>query len=149
MMWTPLRSPKMYGFIRGFQRCVWWPKCAPASSNCCIVTTLVAMGLLLPVLPRRSRSPIFRPAPVWWLRLWDARAPSGSLHAFQEDARNDCSITGRVDKEEQKANIHADQSYAPAVLERSDSTKVRRSNREEQQCSKRSLPSSFSPASGW
>jgi hypothetical protein len=26
MMWTPLRSPKMYGFIFGFQRWVWWPK---------------------------------------------------------------------------------------------------------------------------
>src|SRR5690349_10908690 len=34
----------MYGFIRGFQRWVWWPKCAPASSNCCMVTTLVAIG---------------------------------------------------------------------------------------------------------
>src|SRR6266550_7768537 len=44
----------MYGFIFGFQRWVWWPKCAPASSNCCIVTTVVAIGLLLPVLPRRS-----------------------------------------------------------------------------------------------
>src|SRR3954464_8269778 len=55
MMCTPLRSPKMYGFILGFQRWVWWPKCAPASSNCCIVTTVVAIGLLLPVLPRRSQ----------------------------------------------------------------------------------------------
>src|SRR5213075_214000 len=54
MMCTPLRSPKIYGFILGFQRWVWWPKCAPASSNCCIVTTVVAIGLLLPVLPRRS-----------------------------------------------------------------------------------------------
>src|SRR4249919_2386547 len=35
----------MYGFIRGFQRWVWWPKCAPASSNCCMVTTLVAIGI--------------------------------------------------------------------------------------------------------
>src|SRR5438874_8491714 len=35
----------MYGFMRGFQRWVWWPKCAPASSNCCIVTTVVAIGL--------------------------------------------------------------------------------------------------------
>src|ERR1700730_14687312 len=29
----PLRSPKMYSFIFGFQRRVWWPKCTPASSN--------------------------------------------------------------------------------------------------------------------
>ena len=26
MMWMPLRAPKMYGFIFGFQRLVWWPK---------------------------------------------------------------------------------------------------------------------------
>ena len=29
----PLRSPKMYGFIFGFQRLVWWPKWTPASSR--------------------------------------------------------------------------------------------------------------------
>src|SRR5918997_1005040 len=28
----PLRSPKMYSFIFGFQRFVWWPKCTPASN---------------------------------------------------------------------------------------------------------------------
>src|SRR5450756_2660677 len=28
----PFRSPKMYSFIFGFQRFVWWPKCTPASS---------------------------------------------------------------------------------------------------------------------
>src|SRR6187551_3174051 len=72
MMCTPLRSPKIYGFILGFQRWVWWPKCAPASSNCCMVTTVVAIVFLLPVLPRRSQSPAFRPAPVCQLRLWDA-----------------------------------------------------------------------------
>src|SRR5215470_1409567 len=33
MMWIPLRSPKMYSFILGFQRRVWWPKCTPASSS--------------------------------------------------------------------------------------------------------------------
>ncbi len=33
----PLRAPKMYGFIFGFQRLVWWPKCTPASSICRIV----------------------------------------------------------------------------------------------------------------
>src|SRR6266404_6303967 len=29
----PFRAPKMYGFIFGFQRLVWWPKWTPASSN--------------------------------------------------------------------------------------------------------------------
>src|SRR6478752_4835323 len=32
-MWMLLRSPKMYGFIFGFQRCVWWPKWTPASRS--------------------------------------------------------------------------------------------------------------------
>ena len=32
-MWMPLRSAKMYGFIFGFQRLVWWPKWTPASSS--------------------------------------------------------------------------------------------------------------------
>src|SRR5262245_29873610 len=41
MMWMPLRAPKMYGFIFGFQRLVWWPKCTPASSSCLIVTSLI------------------------------------------------------------------------------------------------------------
>src|SRR3546814_16322644 len=47
----PFRSPKMYGVMRGFQRCVWWPKCAPASINCCMVTTGAAIVYLLPVVP--------------------------------------------------------------------------------------------------
>src|SRR4051794_25660647 len=32
----PLRSPKMYSFIFGFHRFVWWPKCTPASNSSCI-----------------------------------------------------------------------------------------------------------------
>src|SRR6185503_18642180 len=55
MMCTPLRSPKIYGFILGFQRWVWWPKCAPASSNCCMVTSVDAMVFLLPVMPLQGR----------------------------------------------------------------------------------------------
>src|SRR3546814_12443425 len=48
-IWMPFRSPKMYGFMRGFKRCVWWPKCAPDSINCCMVTTGAALVFLLPV----------------------------------------------------------------------------------------------------
>src|SRR5262245_12508768 len=29
----PFRSPKMYSFIFGFYRLVWWPKWTPASTN--------------------------------------------------------------------------------------------------------------------
>ena len=32
----PLRAPKMYGFIFGFQRLVWCPKWTPASRSCFI-----------------------------------------------------------------------------------------------------------------
>src|SRR4029453_14053567 len=39
----PLRSPKMNGFILGFQRLVWWPKCTPASSR-----SFIASGVKLP-----------------------------------------------------------------------------------------------------
>src|SRR2546425_9625810 len=35
----PLRSPKMYRFIFGFHRLVWWPKCTPASSRSLTVIT--------------------------------------------------------------------------------------------------------------
>src|SRR5712691_5377633 len=33
----PLRSPKMYSFIFGFQRRTWWPKWTPASKSSFIV----------------------------------------------------------------------------------------------------------------
>jgi hypothetical protein len=38
MMWIPLRSAKMNGFILGFQRRVWWPKWMPASRRARIET---------------------------------------------------------------------------------------------------------------
>src|ERR1019366_4407439 len=45
----PFRSPKMYSFIFGFQRFVWWPKCTPASSRSFIAIaaklTLLTAGL--------------------------------------------------------------------------------------------------------
>src|SRR6056297_1689185 len=39
IMWIPLRSAKIYFFIRGSQRLVWCPKCTPDSSRLFIVTT--------------------------------------------------------------------------------------------------------------
>src|SRR5579863_2701367 len=55
----PLRSPKMYSFIFGFQRLVWCPKWTPASSNSFMVMLanqpprLVCIGSvkLIPLLP--------------------------------------------------------------------------------------------------
>src|SRR6185436_432615 len=56
----PFRSPKMYGFIFGFQRLVWWPKCTPASSR-----SFIAIAANCPPLPfaeleafARSRHPV-------------------------------------------------------------------------------------------
>ena len=49
----PLRSPKMYFCIFGFQRLVWWPKWTPASSSSFMV--MLAMGILPSVrLARRT-----------------------------------------------------------------------------------------------
>src|SRR5258708_34180597 len=42
----PLRSPKMYSFIFGFQRFVWWPKCTPASSSSFIAIAANRCSLL-------------------------------------------------------------------------------------------------------
>ena len=44
MMWMPLRSAKMNGFIFGFQRRVWWPKWTPASSSWRIETEDMGWG---------------------------------------------------------------------------------------------------------
>src|SRR4051794_7338455 len=43
----PLRLPKMYCFIFGFQRRVWCPKWTPASSSSFIVTSTKEFSLLL------------------------------------------------------------------------------------------------------
>ncbi len=43
----PFRSPKMYSFIFGFQRFVWWPKWTPASSRSFIAIAAQADPLLL------------------------------------------------------------------------------------------------------
>src|SRR5713226_4977287 len=40
----PLRSPKMYFCILGFQRLVWWPKCTPASSSSFMVSAAISLS---------------------------------------------------------------------------------------------------------
>src|SRR5438105_8675232 len=51
----PLRSPKMYFCIFGFQRLVWWPKWTPASSSSFIVS--VAIRLSPPPSPPGAKFP--------------------------------------------------------------------------------------------
>src|SRR5205085_9668524 len=55
----PLRSPKMYFCIFGFQRFVWWPKCTPASSSSFMVSAAI-------VPPRFASAalPGVRPGPI-------------------------------------------------------------------------------------
>ena len=55
MMWMPLRAPKMYGRIFGFQRLVWWPKWTPASSSCRIETDGTVSDLLFGSFLRDGR----------------------------------------------------------------------------------------------
>ena len=43
----PLRSVKMYGFILGFQRLVWCPKCTPASNSAFMLISVVPLGASL------------------------------------------------------------------------------------------------------
>src|SRR6185437_1123816 len=56
----PLRSPKMYCFIFGFQRFVWWPKCTPASSSSFIVIA-AKLPPLTPTLPFTELEALARP----------------------------------------------------------------------------------------
>src|SRR3989337_172819 len=53
----PLRSPKMYSFIFGFQRRVWWPKWTPASSSSFMgkVSTVTSLRLALRPLEALAR----------------------------------------------------------------------------------------------
>src|SRR5262245_12825091 len=48
----PLRSPKMYFCIFGFQRLVWWPKCTPASSSSFMVNVAIALSCSVGLRPR-------------------------------------------------------------------------------------------------
>src|SRR5581483_7720734 len=48
----PLRAPKMYGFIFGFQRLVWWPKWTPASRSC-----FMLISVIIPLWRPRAGAP--------------------------------------------------------------------------------------------
>src|SRR5262247_3262298 len=61
----PLRSPKMYFCILGFQRLVWWPKCTPASSNSFIVRAAMRPPLGCPPPRGGSSRSALRPPDRW------------------------------------------------------------------------------------
>src|SRR5262245_56846553 len=65
----PFRSPKMYTFIFGFHRFVWWPKCTPASSR-----SLIAIPGKVPLsLAFAELEPLARSSESVLLALLDAR----------------------------------------------------------------------------
>src|SRR5438105_6926825 len=85
----PLRSPKMYFCIFGFQRFVWWPKCTPASSSSFIVSAAIRPSF------RRRASAAGPPAAAHCHRLFFRRAaaPPGA-DRLARGVRDDC--LGRV-----------------------------------------------------
>src|SRR4030042_3352412 len=75
----PLRWPKMYSFICGFQRLVWWPKCTPASKSSFIVTETTGF-LPLPLVVLRG---LARAQEVVLLALLDPRVPRQETGALE------------------------------------------------------------------
>src|SRR4029453_14968817 len=82
----PLRSPKMYSFIFGFQRFVWCPKWTPASSSSLILTVVDKYRLLVVSITAGTPPwrPAFRPPPGdarggSWLTLAELEPTPGAL----------------------------------------------------------------------
>src|ERR1700675_1884353 len=80
----PLRSPKMYFCILGFQRFVWWPKCTPASSSSFMVSAAISFSSSVGL-----RSGAARSAPCTPLR----RMPQGPKLAIVRFKLANCSIS--------------------------------------------------------
>src|SRR5208282_3680744 len=105
-----LRVPKMEGAIFGFQRCDWWPKCAPASSSWRMVKSGKAMKLVLVRLSLGGSITAKRTSPPErdleqeprQIRLWNGaaymgaeagtQAASAATGAIQSDAINRCGV---------------------------------------------------------
>src|SRR5271169_920563 len=75
----------MYGAILGFQRCDWWPKCAPDSRSWRMVKSGRDTAFSFPVKPRRTIAAGAKPpspertlkAGRAKIRLWNGRAYTG------------------------------------------------------------------------
>src|SRR5262245_26716429 len=82
----PLRAPKMYGFIFGFQRLVWCPKWTPASSRFFIVTSvIVPLAKRIPVAETRGPKQRWRRAGSLAHRLQEVAIPLGSPELIVEE----------------------------------------------------------------
>src|SRR4026209_293020 len=84
----PLRSPKMYFCIFGFQRLVWLPKCTPASSS----SFMVRVAMALPSFPASFGWP---PVPSGRPPEREAALPR-SADAADGDRSSEPCVLGRV-----------------------------------------------------
>src|SRR6266571_8823179 len=82
----PLRSPKMYSFILGFQRLVWCPKWTPASSN----SFMVMLANKPPCWISSVAAPLRRIAVDYYSR--PSRLPEG---AVREELKTPHVLDGR------------------------------------------------------
>src|SRR4026208_1993822 len=90
----PLRSPKMYFCIFGFQRLVWWPKCTPASSS----SFMVRVAMVLPSFPSSFGWP---PVPTGRPPEREAALPR-SADAADGDRSSEPRVLGRVLRSDSK-----------------------------------------------
>src|SRR5690606_20454692 len=93
MIWILLRAPKMNGFIFGFQKRVWWPKCTPALSMSRMVTLVIVFlrlgwASLFPRASTRLLAPVGEAAGTQrhvseqvWISL--GRRPAGTMRALE------------------------------------------------------------------
>src|SRR4051812_44503946 len=138
----PLRSPKMYSFIFGFHRFVWWPKCTPASSRSfnAIATnspplTFTELEALArsghPVLLAFLRARVAREESLVLERLaefgvvFDQRAGDAQPHraslprdAAAGDRREDVELVGGFRQHEGRANLGPQRLGGEERLER-------------------------------
>src|SRR5262245_15798260 len=111
----PLRAPKMYSFIFGFQRRVWCPKWAPASSSSFSVTETKNSSFEASALAELEALAGAGPAVLLSLDLaWIARQEPCILQlaaqlrvVFQERARD--AVAQRARLARRPAPAHADQ----------------------------------------
>ena len=124
----PFRSPKMYSFIFGFQRFVWWPKWTPASSR-----SFTAIEDKLP--PVCSHEPNYRllnwkrlraPASPYFLRSLTRGSRVSRPAFFSAGPQVEVVLAQRArDAEAQRARLARD----AAALGRREDVELRRPSR--------------------
>src|SRR2546428_252890 len=104
----PLRSPKMYFCIFGFQRLVWWPKCTPASSSSFIVNVAIRLSPP-PSPPWAPLPPPCSPAePVPRAAPPDGPPPPATRRPTRSNAARRVSAPGAPNLEGVRDGVHPD-----------------------------------------